>query len=123
VDITTIIIVFVIGWVLIQIMLGVTDAMQVVKLKERVEVLKHLNDIIHQVKIEKIEDIEYWYDDDDKEFLGQGKTIEEIANHLKSRYPDHIFIIKDQGGISKHTEWKFMPTDQFSKINLTVKDL
>lgn len=122
-DITSIIIWFVVGWLLMQVILGVTDAMQIVKLKEQVEVLKHINGLIHQVKIEKIGETEYWFDEDDGEFLGQGKTIDEVISHVKSRFPDHIFLIKDLGGVAKQTDWKLIPPDEFNKVQLNVKDM
>lgn len=65
----------------------------------------HLDKIIHNVDIEKVNDVEYWYDADNKEFLGQGKTVDEVISHLKIRFPEHIFVIKDQG-ILCSPEWK-----------------
>lgn len=122
-DLTTIIFGFVVGWIIMQVILGFLDAKEIIKLRENVEHLKHLNDVIHQVKIEKIGEIEYWYDEHDGEFLGQGKTVDEIIDHIKSRFPNHIFLIKDIGGVAKQTNWKLMPPDEFNKVQLSVKDL
>lgn len=62
-----------------------------------VAVKEHLNKIIHEVKVEKHQGIEYWFDNETDQFLGQGKTVEEIANSLKSRFPDHIFVLPLKG--------------------------
>jgi hypothetical protein len=63
-----------------------------------------LGDIVY-VEIETVGEVEYWYDADTKAFLGQGKTFYDIVDHLKSRFPDHIFILKDKG-ILNAPEWK-----------------
>jgi hypothetical protein len=107
-------------WILSQIFLGFVDAMQITKLKERVEILKHLRSIIHQVKIEKDNGVEYWYDQDEGTFLGQGTTKEEVINTLKSRFPEHIFLIEDVGGVAAQTEWKLMSADEFKKLPLNL---
>jgi hypothetical protein len=110
-------------WVLSQIVLGFMDAVQIAKLKEQVRVLEHLKSIIHQVRIEKDNGIEYWYDSDEGTFLGQGTTKEEVINILKSRFPEHIFLIEDVGGVAAQTGWKLMTPEEFKNVNLTVKDI
>jgi hypothetical protein len=122
-DIGSIILWAVVIWVLSQILLGFFDAVQITKLQERVEILKHLKNIIHQVKIEKDNGVEYWYDQDEGTFLGQGTTKEEVINTLKSRFPEHIFLIEDVGGVAAQTGWKMMDPEEFKKINLNVKDI
>ena len=113
----------VIGWILLQITLGFMDAKEILRLREQVDVLRKLNDIIHQVKIEKIGDVEYWFDEDDGEFLGQGKTLDEVIAHLKSRFPDHVFLIKGLGGLAKQTDWKLMSPEEFSSLKIDPKDI
>jgi hypothetical protein len=66
---------------------------------------EHLDKIIHNVNIEKVNNVEYWYDADNQEFLGQGTTVDEVISNLKIRFPEHIFVIKDQG-ILCSPEWK-----------------
>jgi hypothetical protein len=122
-DITSIIIWAVVIWIASQIILGVIDGWKMVQLTQTVDVLKHLNDIVHQVKIEKVNDVEYWYDEHDGEFLGQGASKEEVINVLKLRFPAHIFLIEDVGGVAAQTGWKITDPDEFKKINLTVKDI
>jgi hypothetical protein len=120
-SIVDIVLLAVVVWIVSQILLGVMDAFAIVKLQERVDVLKRLRDIIHQVKIEKNGDIEYWYDADNNHFLGQGKTLDEVVAVLKSRFPDHIFLLEDLGGIAEQTGWKLISPDEFKKIELISK--
>lgn len=56
----------------------------------------HIDMILHTVVEEIHNDIHYWFDKEDQEFLAQGKTIEDIVTHIKSRFKDHIFIVKDK---------------------------
>ena len=119
-DITEIILWAVVIWVLSQIFLGFVDAFQIVKLKERVDILKQISEIIHQVKVEERDGIKYWYDADSEAFLAQGKTIDEVINVIKSRFPDHIFLIQDTGGVSKQTDWKLMSVEEFNKIAINL---
>jgi hypothetical protein len=95
---------------------GILQALDLVHMSERVELLKKLDDIVHQVKIEKTGDIEYWYDFHDDEFLGQGRTMEEVIQVLKARFPDHLFLLKDQGGISAKTNWQLMSPEEFRHV-------
>jgi hypothetical protein len=117
---TEIILWAVVVWVLSQILLGFVDAFQIVKLKERVDILKQLTKIIHQVKVEERDGIKYWYDADSEAFLAQGKTIDEVIDVIKSRFPDHIFLIRDTGGVSKQTDWKLMPPEEFNKVVINL---
>lgn len=111
----------VIIWVFSQIALGIVDGWKLVELKQRVELIKEISELIHQVKVEKIGDVEYWFDSESDQFLGQGKTVDEIIAHVKSRFPDHIFLIQDTGGVSKQTNWELIPTEEFKKV--TLKDI
>ena len=85
--------------------------------------MKEIADMIHQVKVEKNGNIEYWYDEDDNTFLGQGATVEEIITHIKVRFPTHIFLVEERGGVSPQTNWKLIPHEEFKNIQLTSKDL
>jgi hypothetical protein len=89
------------------------SAIKVVKFLAKVSTIKdmreslriRLDELIHNVEIETVGEVEYWYDADTKAFLGQGKTFDDVVDHLKSRFPDHIFILKDKG-ILNAPEWK-----------------
>ena len=123
INIGEIVIYAIITWIVLQVVLGIIDGWQMVALKQRIELIKEISDLIHDVKVEKIGDVEYWFDSQSDQFLGQGKTIDDIIAHVKSRFPDHIFLIQDTGGVSKQTDWKLMPTDEFKKVTLNTKDL
>ena len=114
-NIGEIVLLAVVVWIVSQVLLGVMDAFQLIKLSERVKLLKHLDEIVHQVKIETVGDMEYWYDETNNSFLGQGKTLDEVVGVLKSRFPEHVFLIKDKGGIAAQTNWKLMNPDEFRK--------
>lgn len=75
------------------------------------ELLKKLNDIVHRVKVEQHGDVFYWFDADDDEFLGQGKTTEEAIEHVKKRFPQHIFFVasKDQQYKISGPDWSMVP--------------
>ena len=120
-DISEVIIFLVVAWIVIQVGHFVINIFDISRLEQRVDVLKRLREIIHQVKIEKHGEMEYWYDADNNNFLGQGKTLEDVVSTLKSRFPDHIFLIEDQGGIAEQTGWKLMAPDEFKKIELIGK--
>jgi len=47
----------------------------------------------HIVNQESYNGIFYWYDENTKEFLVQGKNLEEIVAGLKVRFPDRVFIL------------------------------
>ena len=121
-DLTTIVVMCIVVWIVSQVALGIMDAVHMVKLGDRLQVLKRLNDIIHQVKIEERNGLEYWYDKDNDTFLGQGTTIDEVIAVLKARFPDHVFLLEGKGGIAAQTDWKLMTPEEFKKINLKVKE-
>lgn len=89
-----------------------------VKREQRDAVVKYLNNIIHQVDVVKHYDVEYWYDADSGQFLGQGTTISDVVDVLKSRFPDHVFLIKDVGIFCAKTDWQILPFEQMRQIDL-----
>lgn len=56
----------------------------------------HLAGIIHQVKSETHNGIQYWFDAHDDTFLAQGRDDAELVAALKARWIDHIFILKEK---------------------------
>jgi len=92
-------------WGMLQLFRAIIGTMA---LKEvQVKVKEHLDKIIHEVKVEKHHDTEYWFDKETDQFLGQGKTIEEITAHIKSRFPDHIFVLPPKGVLCA-PKWQFV---------------
>lgn len=80
-------------------------------------VIKYLNEIIHQVNVEHHYGVEYWFDQHSNKFLGQGSNFDEIIKVLKTRFPDHLFLLENQGGISAKTGWQLVPFDEFKTLN------
>jgi hypothetical protein len=109
-------------WFISQVLLGLYDAWHVVSVKERVEELNRISNLIHQVTVEKNGEVEYWFDEDNHEFLGQGKNIDEVIGNLKARFPNHIFLLKGIGGVAKQTDWKFLDMEDFKNVQLNIKD-
>jgi len=57
--------------------------------------IAQLEQRVHVVKQEVINDIIYWYDNDDGTFLAQGRDHDEIVAVLEQRFPQHIFEINE----------------------------
>jgi hypothetical protein len=77
-----------------------------------------ISSIIHEVDVEQVESMFYWYDRETKDFLGQGTTDDELIDHIKFRFPGHVFIVPEKGFLAP-PDWTFQ-TDktqiQLSKI-------
>ena len=70
------------------------------------EWLEKVDEIVHRVEIEKHGEIYYWYDNDDGEFLGQGRSEQECIDHVKKRFPTHLFLFTNNKYI-KAPDWNF----------------
>lgn len=90
--------------------------------EKRQELIKYLNEIIHQVQVERHHGIEYWFDQHDNRFLGQGTSINEVVDVLKSRFPDHVFLLENQGGICAKTNWQLISFEKFKNLNFTSSE-
>ena len=68
------------------------------------QLVKRLDEIVHRVEVEKQGDTYYWYDQDNRKFLAQGQSDQEIIAILKKRFPDHIFYFESTNHIlcAKH---------------------
>jgi len=60
------------------------------------QIKKYLSSIIHPVKSEKHGDVIYFFDADDDTFIAQGRNDAELAESLKARWQDHIFIVGER---------------------------
>jgi hypothetical protein len=109
------IVVFIAVFMLLQFIELVNKASQI----KKNAIIKHLKSIIHEVSVEKHQGIEYWFDGDDK-FLGQGKTFDDTLSVVKSKFPDHIFLFKDQGGLCANTNWQIVPFDELKQLKFTI---
>jgi hypothetical protein len=57
------------------------------------EMIQHMAQFVHLVEVEEINGVEYWYDAQDRTFLGQGATRELVISVLRERFPKHSFIL------------------------------
>lgn len=111
--ITTAIIALILYFILNAILKAYVNARQA----RRDAVVKYLTDIIHQVNIETHYNTEYWFDEHNGQFLGQGATFNDVIDVLKTRFPNHIFLFKDVGGLCARTDWQILPFEEFKKID------
>jgi len=84
----------------------------------KTQLIDYLNNIVHSVSIEKIDGIDYWFDIDKSLFLAQGKNDDEVISVIKSRFPDHVFLVTDRGGIASNTDWKIVPFEELKTLIL-----
>jgi hypothetical protein len=98
-------------WIVANIILGIMDAFTLVDTTLEKKLIKRLDEIVHRVEVEYRGDVYYWYDRDNRTFLAQGQTTEEIIDILKKRFPAHIFYFEESNHIlcAKHN-WEPQPT-------------
>jgi hypothetical protein len=90
-----------IGWFLVGVVAGrmalrwlVLPLLQARQDREEQQIAQ-LEQLVHVVKQEIINDIIYWFDNDDDTFLAQGRDHDEIVAVLEQRFPQHIFVINE----------------------------
>jgi hypothetical protein len=90
-----------IGWFLVGVVAGrmilrwlVLPVLQARQDRENQQIAQ-LEQHVHVVKQEVINDIIYWYDNDDGTFLAQGRDHDQIVAVLEQRFPQHIFVINE----------------------------
>lgn len=54
-----------------------------------------IDNYVHVVKSDLIDDTYYWYDRDSNTFICQGQSDEEIRSNLQDFWQGHIFVIND----------------------------
>ena len=59
------------------------------------EVVERISAITHIVKVEQHGDVYYWWDNESDEFIAQGKTLEDIVEVVKKRFPQHYFFLNN----------------------------
>lgn len=85
-------------YIIANIFIGIRDGLAETNDELHRQLIKRLDEIVHRVEVEQQGDTYYWFDQDNRKFLAQGRTTEEIIGTLKTRFPDHIFYIEK----SKH---------------------
>ncbi len=76
------------------------------------DIKSQLVKMIHFVKQEKHGDLLYWFDHETDAFLGQGASVEEITEHVKKRFPTHIFVTEDADKFMKAPDWTMRPINE-----------
>lgn len=104
---TELIITFVAIYLVAQAVLFVYNIFVIEKVSN--DIRNKLASIIHEVKVEEQEGMNYWFDSDTDQFLGQGKTIQDAIDHVKARFPNHIFLLPEKGILSG-PDWKLQDT-------------
>jgi hypothetical protein len=113
IDVVAYLVVF---WIVGQVVLGILDARKKFTEQERNELMTKLDSMIHMVNVEKHGDVDYWFDNDSGQFLGQGATFNEVVDHIKSRFPEHVFLFGKEGGLAAETGWKLLPPSELKKL-------
>jgi hypothetical protein len=80
----------------------------------------NINDLIHEVNVEEHGPTSYWFDKETGNFLGQGKDDGELIDHVKSRFPGHIFIVPEKGFLSP-PDWTFKTNNAEIQISKIIK--
>jgi hypothetical protein len=70
------------------------------RIEDRKELVKKVMSLIHTVKQEQHGDVYYWFDADTDQFLGQGRTDDEIRVHLLERFKGHAFILDEKRALA-----------------------
>jgi hypothetical protein len=80
------------------------------ELKLTEEIKEHLTNITHIVRVEELNGTYYWWDQESSEFLAQGKTVEDIVDVVKKRFPDHYFFLNNDY-LLHGPEWQLKKID------------
>lgn len=91
-----------------------------VKLEQKTEMRDKVDALIHRVRVEYHGDTYYWFDDDDGTFLGQGKTSAEVVEHVRYRFPTHLFFLPEYKKVHA-PNWKIESYDLNNIFNLPNK--
>lgn len=95
-------------WLVGNLAMGFVNEIKKNDTEMRNKIRDHLNHVIHRVEEETQGEIKYWFDHDDGEFLGQGRSTTELIEHVQRRFPGHIFIFKDQQYLAG-PDWQIRP--------------
>jgi hypothetical protein len=97
-------------WIIANIILGVMDVFREVDTELTDKIRQRLDEIVHRVEVEQQGDVYYWYDQDNRKFLAQGRTTEELVAVIKNRFPQHIFYFEQSNHLicAKHN-WEPQP--------------
>ena len=91
-----------------------------VKLEQKTEMKDKVDALIHRVRVEYHGDTYYWFDMDAGVFLGQGKTSAEVVDHVRSRFPTHLFFLPEHKKVHA-PNWKIESYELSNIFNLPNK--
>lgn len=86
-------------------------------------VKQYLDRIIHRVEVDVVDGVTYWFDKDDRAFLAQGQTVEDLIEVLKQRFPEHIFLLPTEEVVTATTDWKLVKCDGPHEVKYTIKEI
>lgn len=90
---------------------------QVIQEKNQ-EIIESIKARISFISEEEHNGVYYWFDKDNNFFIAQGKTSDEIVNHIKQRYKsEHIFIMPDYSSAIVAPNCSVISIDQLT-VNL-----
>jgi len=97
-ELTSFLLQFFFVYFMIKLMISAIRGHKNYKTAIRAEIQNKIDQLVHNVSIEKHGDQYYWFDKDDDRFLIQGKSKEDIITHLKqeSRFKNHVFVFDSQ---------------------------
>jgi hypothetical protein len=102
----------------------ILDARRASREQELHKLMTRVDEITHRVEVVTENGITYWWDSDDGEFLAQGRDHAELIDHLKSRFPAHLFFVTANGQnciIHHGSDWRPQPYDIIDKrLNIQV---
>lgn len=109
---------FAFGLIVARVLLYFVNRNLELKIEEVENIRKKLHKIIHAVKVETHGEMTYWFDSETDQFLAQGRTRDEISQHLKERFSGHIFLINEdtETGILAGPDFKLV--DEISTKNI-----
>jgi hypothetical protein len=70
------------------------------------EALDQVRESFVTVLVEKDQDTYYCYRKEDRQFVCQGRTVEEIRTAFKSKYPDRVAVVSNETDASIVAEFK-----------------
>jgi len=116
-DIVGILVDAVIIWFLVSLVLRLLNYFMLEKIKTSIR--QDLGELIREVEVEMHQHLIYWYDKENGSFLGQGQNDSELINHVRSRFPDGIFIVPNKGILSS-PDWKFQTNGAQIKVDKII---
>ena len=85
-----------VGYVIARLIIGHFERRLNAQINDIEELKTKISKLIHVVKVEKYGNIVYWFDAETDQFLAQGLTRDDIAEHLRQRFKGHVFLLDEE---------------------------